>query len=103
MDIQTRDDCVQIQTAANNRFPVTMDQRTAAVQRLLEIISDPSSNGRLVVSATKALAAMDKLNMDEQPRQTHSVNLNLNIDDKKSELSKRIESLRGSLGSANDD
>jgi hypothetical protein len=46
---------------------------------------------------------MDKLNMDELPRQTHSVNLNLNVDDRKSELAKRIESLKGSLGVTTDD
>lgn len=103
MEIQTRSDCVQIQAAANNRWPMTMDQRTAAVDRLLQIIADPKSSGRLVVSATRALAAMDKLNMDELPRQTHSVNLNLNVDDRKSELAKRIESLKGSLGVTTDD
>ncbi|MCM2369651.1 hypothetical protein [Aporhodopirellula aestuarii] len=94
---------MQIQTAANNRWPMTMDQRNAAVDRLLQIISDPKSNGRLVVSATKALAAMDKLNLDEQPRQTHSLNLNLNVGDRKSELAKRIESLKGSLSDSASD
>lgn len=103
MEIQTRADCVNIQTAANNRWPMTMDQRNAAVERLLQIISDSKSSGRLVVSATKALAAMDKLNMDEAPRQTHSVNLNLNVDDRKNELAKRIESLKGSLSATNSD
>lgn len=103
MEIQTRSDCVQIQAAANNRWPMSMDQRSVAVERLLQIIADPKSNGRLVVSATKALAAMDKLNLDEQPRQTHSVNLNLNVDDRKNELAKRIETLKGSLGVTTDD
>lgn len=93
-EIKTRSDCVLAATAANNRWPMSDDQRDAAITRLLAIITNPASSGRLVVSATKALAAFDKLNIDSQPKQTHSVNLNLNVDERKDALAERIASLK---------
>lgn len=92
-EIVTRADCVTAAMAANRRWPMSDEQRSSTIERLLAIVSDPSSSSRLVISASKALASFDKINLDSQPKQTHSVNLNLNVDDRKIELAKRLESL----------
>lgn len=45
--------------AIRERWPVTPGQRRRTIERLSEIVEDPSSDERVVVSAARALMAAD--------------------------------------------
>ncbi|QDT07804.1 hypothetical protein K227x_62320 [Rubripirellula lacrimiformis] len=89
----SRADCVLAAKAANERWPITEEYREATIKKLFLIVLDPNSTNRELISASKALAAFDKINLDQKPKVSQRVNLNLNLSERKDELRKRIESL----------
>ena len=67
-----RSDIKLLEQAGNNQWPITNEYRKLCVGRLMQIIADPSTNARTLISATRALAALDTLNQnDKQQDQTY--------------------------------
>lgn len=50
--------------ALRERWPITPSQRRQIADRLIEIVNDPSSSPREVVTAARALITADKVNID---------------------------------------
>lgn len=69
------------------------DHRAATIKRLVFIVLNEGSTNRERIAAAKAIAAFDKINLDQKPKVSQRVNLNLNVSERKEELRKRIESL----------
>jgi len=67
-------DVRMIQQAAEQRWPITPKYRNAIVNRLMKVIVDPAASDRAVTSATRALIAMDVVNLK------HEQNIKLHTD-----------------------
>ena len=92
-EIMSRSDCVLVARSANERWPMSDDHRAATIKRLVFIVLNEGSNEPERIAAAKAIAAFDKINLDQKPKVSQRVNLNLNVSERKEELRKRIESL----------
>ncbi|WP_345326830.1 hypothetical protein [Novipirellula rosea] len=96
MDIVNRSDMQLAEKAARERWEMSDDQRSNVVSQLVAIIADPSAKNREKIAASRALAAFDRLNVDEKPKTRTNVNLNLELSERKKDLRRRIEGLTGS-------
>lgn len=78
---------------------MTQKAKRTAVARLIQVIEDPKSSGRTVCSATRALALLDRLNLDSEPKQEEksTVTVNLALDEKKASLRKRVDNITSGL------
>ncbi|EMI17958.1 hypothetical protein RMSM_05117 [Rhodopirellula maiorica SM1] len=96
MNIENRSDMQLAEKAARERWEMSDDQRNSVVSQLVAIIADPNAKNREKIAASRALAAFDRLNVDQQPKSRTNVNLNLALSEKKEDLRRRIERLTGS-------
>tara|TARA_R110002073_G_scaffold20209_6_gene72818 strand:- start:2364 stop:2672 length:309 start_codon:yes stop_codon:yes gene_type:complete len=95
MKIETRADMKMAEIAARERWEISDEQRSVVVSQLVAIIADPNAKNREKIAASRALAAMDKVNADQQPKTRTNVNLNLALNDKKAKLVARLERIAG--------
>ncbi len=80
--------------AINDRWEISEEQRASVIKQMIAIIEDPSASNRDKIGAGKTLAVYDKTNIDSHPKQTHSINLNLNLEEQRKLIAEKIQSLR---------
>lgn len=102
-EIRTRSDCNLLARAANERWPMQDKWREGAIKELFFILLSKESSNRTKISAAKALAAFDRLNIQAAPPVRQSVNINLAVEERRKQLLERIEKLRGSDDSTDDE
>ena len=66
-------DVRMIQRAAEQRWEINKEYRSACITKLMRVVVSPAASDRAVIAAVKALVAMDALNQkDEQTSQLQS-------------------------------
>ena len=87
-----RSDCQKIE-----RYPSQLGNRAAMVARLTEIV-ETSGKPREVVMATKALAALDRLNLDYRKDDRESQRESDNADDEHNKITRFVNQLQAMKG-----
>src|SRR5690606_25316236 len=90
-----------IERAIRERWPIKPEYRTAIINRLLRIAVSPETSDREAISASKAMIAADKINIDletaSQPKESHThqhLHLNVPPDEARAAIGSVTERLR---------